>query len=255
MCHADLLVLHDLPTELIQANGGSLLRAARFATQKTQATARDASGPVVLVRQPTGTCCPAYDPAEMRGAFVLEISAYTNLCSFGKRAQAAAAAGAIGWLHVMAGQLPLTRPLPGGLSNALIPGDVARLLDAPLAADITQDSPALAWLLSATEARDMPVVSWSVQSAGEDAWEVMRMSGWLVLWRVLFIATRAPTLLRSPNRYRKTQIPVATTVLVLDILGCTLRYATHQCPIALAPSLYPSPLQHPPLPSSHVRNG
>jgi len=290
-CHADSIAVHGIPSVLAPGVEGSMLIATRFASTETQAAAvalDGATGPVVLVRQVSGQHCPPYDPAEVRGAFVLENSTDINACSIGRRVEAAAAAGAIGWLYVASNKLEFD-PLPGGLTYALSPGDVARLLDAPLAADVTQDSPALSWLLSAAEAGNRPLVTFSVQSDdGEGAWERMRAGGLLVLWRVLvclhslavvelsiarlvvftdrfeararstFISTRAPTLLRTSEppgnngafgtlsrrsswassgpgrtslpaisepgeRCCKWQIPVATTVLVLDILGCTLR--------------------------------
>ncbi|KAJ1639010.1 hypothetical protein T492DRAFT_857356 [Pavlovales sp. CCMP2436] len=191
VCHADSIVVHGIPSILAPGAAGSVLIATRFASIETQAAAVEldgASGPVVLVRQVSGQHCPPYDPAVVRGAFVLETSsngAFVNACSVGRRVEAAAAAGAIGWLYVAYSKLPFD-PLPGSLSYTLSSDDISHLLDAPLAADVTQDSPALSWLLNAAEAGERPLVTFSVQSDGEEgAWERMRAGGWLVLWRVL----------------------------------------------------------------------
>ncbi|KAJ1628142.1 hypothetical protein T492DRAFT_875641 [Pavlovales sp. CCMP2436] len=188
-CHADSIAVHGIPSVLAPGVEGSMLIATRFASTETQAAAvalDGATGPVVLVRQVSGQHCPPYDPAEVRGAFVLENSTDINACSIGRRVEAAAAAGAIGWLYV-----------------------------------------------AAAEAGNRPLVTFSVQSDdGEGAFEARARS--------TFISTRAPTLLRTSEppgnngafgrtslpaisepgeRCCKWQIPVATTVLVLDILG------------------------------------
>ncbi|KAG8471000.1 hypothetical protein KFE25_009421 [Diacronema lutheri] len=197
--HGATLELLDAPDAL---GPNRALRAARFAAAETHgadlARAAAMRAPVALVRQPTPRSgCPAYARADVAGAFVLEVNARGSDCSYGRRAALASAAGALGWLLLVAepralralGASALARLESGGPGERgyeLAAGDVARLVMSVPALDITQRSAAIEWLLHELARGVRPHAELRLL-AERGAWDRMRASWWLTVVQAMLL--------------------------------------------------------------------
>ncbi|KAG8471001.1 hypothetical protein KFE25_009422 [Diacronema lutheri] len=197
--HGATLELLDAPDAF---GPNRALRAARFAAAETHgadlARAAAMRAPVALVRQPTPRSgCPAYARADVAGAFVLEVDARGSDCSYGRRAALAGAAGALGWLLLVAepralgalGASALARLESGGPGERgyeLAAGDVARLVMSVPALDITQRSAAIEWLLHEL-ARGVRPHAELRSLAERGAWDRMRASWWLTVVQAMLV--------------------------------------------------------------------
>ena len=197
--HGATLELLDAPDAF---GPNRALRAARFAAAETHgadlARAAAMRAPVALVRQPTPRSgCPAYARADVAGAFVLEVNARGSDCSYGRRAALASAAGALGWLLLVAepralgalGASALARLESGGPGERgyeLAAGDVARLVMSVPALDITQRSAAIEWLLHEL-ARGVRPHAELRSLAERGAWDRMRASWWLTVVQAMLL--------------------------------------------------------------------